>query len=576
MPANQDIPGAMLGVLDHDDDGPPAPPSRWLLGDVIVHLGFCDRDTVESAVIEARTAGRMLGQLLQERRQLTSRQLSIAIAERYGLRFASRGDLDPDVAALQLVSHEDVKRLDAVPIAFGPYDSIIVAIADPRRLLALDELMFMTDRQVEAIIVMRQDLDALLARVARVEGGITDEEPEPEPAADVEDPSDVAEHADDGLTIKLVRSIIADAIEQGASDVHFDPRDGGLHVRYRVDGILRYATRLPADQTARVISRIKILSDLDISERRAPQDGRTSMLVLGRRIDMRVAILPLVNGESAVIRVLDHGAQPLSLDGLGMAPDDARRLKAALAGSHGAILATGPTGSGKSSSLHAALAVVASEEKAVITIEDPVEHRSPDIKQMQIHGRAGVTFATGLRAIVRADPDVIMVGEIRDGESAKIAIEAALTGHQVFSSVHTNSAAATPARLIEMGVEPYLVASAVTCVVAQRLARRLCSSCRRPVTIQGADAGLLDGGEVSGYEADGCEDCQGTGYRGRVGLFEVMSVSAGIRALVSARASADEVGALAIAEGMTTLLEDGLRKVRAGVTSLQEVQRVVG
>ncbi|MBW3653107.1 MAG: GspE/PulE family protein, partial [Actinobacteria bacterium] len=305
-------------------------------------------------------------------------------------------------------------------------------------------------------------------------------------------------------------------------------------------------------------------------------DGRTSIVIDGRRIDIRVTVVPLVDGESAVLRVLDAGARPLSLGELGMGDRDRARVEDALRRSHGAILSTGPTGSGKSTSLYASVGVVSTPEKTLMTIEDPVEYRLPDVKQMQVFERAGLSFATGLRAIVRADPDIIMVGEMRDRESAKIAIEAALTGHLVLSALHTNSAPAAPARLIDMGIEPYLVASALDCVIAQRLARRLCATCRRPAGAAGSDVGLKAGAEVQVYEPVGCERCRSTGYRGRLGLFEVMTVSDEIRALIVARAPAGEIAATAIAQGMTTLRDDGLQKVRAGHTALAEVARVTG
>jgi type IV pilus assembly protein PilB len=500
--------------------------------------------------------------------------LGIAIAERFGLAFISHDELEPDLAALNLMPSATIKRLDAVPIGFAPDNALLVAMADPRNLLALDDLALLTDRRVKAVVVTREDLDALLARVERIEGGLIEDGPEPAPDDDAEE--ELASTADEGPTVKLVRSIIADAIEQGASDVHFEPRDGALNVRYRVDGMMRKAARIPTRQAARVISRIKILSNLDISERRAPQDGRTSLTVDGRRIDVRVAIIPLVAGESAVLRVLDPGDGPLLLDALGMGVADRARIETALSRAQGAILATGPTGSGKSTTLYAALSRVGAETNSVMTIEDPVEYRLPEIKQMQVHERAGVTFASGLRAIVRADPDVIMVGEMRDRESAKVAIEAALTGHQVLSTLHTNSAAAAPARLMEMGVEPYLLSSALDCVIGQRLARRLCAECRRAVKVPGADAGAAQLAEIELFEAAGCNRCHGTGYRGRVGLYEILTVSPKIGALINAHGTASEIAAVAIAEGMTTLRDDGLAKVRAGETSLAELTRVLG
>jgi type IV pilus assembly protein PilB len=334
------------------------------------------------------------------------------------------------------------------------------------------------------------------------------------------------------------------------------------------------ATRIAGKQAARVISRIKILSHLDISERRLPQDGRMTLNFDDRRIDIRVTTVPLVVGESAVLRLLDPGRRPLSLSELGMGDVDRARVERALARSHGAVLATGPTGSGKTTTLYAALAVVNSSEKTVMTIEDPVEYRVPGVKQMQVFERAGLTFATGLRTIVRADPDIIMVGEVRDRESARIAIEAALTGHMVLTTLHTNDAPTAAARLIDMGVEPYLVASAIDCVLAQRLARRLCASCRRPINVPANEAGLAGSGEVEVFEPGGCGRCRDTGYKGRIGLYEVMRMSDEIRALILQRAPVHEIERVAVAQGMTTLSDDGYAKVRSGETTIAEVIRV--
>ena len=549
--------------------------SGRLLGDVIVDLGFCDRLTIERIVREARAAGQPMQQLLLERGVLTHEQVALAVAERFGLEYATLDKLRPDIAAMQLVPEQALRRLQAVPVAFRGPNTLVVAMVNPTNVLALDDLTMLTDRRVEPVIVTRADLDLLFGRLSRIEQEYVDaEDPEEdEPAPDV---SALSESADDGPTVKLVRSIISQAIEVGASDIHFDPDEGELQVRYRIDGIMAAAARIPRRQAARVISRIKILSDLDIAERRIPQDGRTALAIEGRRIDVRVTVVPLVDGESAVMRILDPGDGPLSLGELGMGPADSARVNRALRQSHGAILATGPTGSGKSTSLYASVAVVSSPEKTIMTIEDPVEYRLPGVKQMQVFERAGLTFQTGLRAIVRADPDIIMVGEMRDHESARIAIEAALTGHLVLSTLHTNSAPATPARLIEMGVEPYLVASAINCVLAQRLARRLCQHCRKPLRVPGADVGLPERAEVQVYEPVGCHRCRETGYRGRVGLFEVMTVSDEIRALIVARAPAVDLAEVAVRQGMRTLAEDGLDKVRAGETTLAEIARVTG
>jgi type IV pilus assembly protein PilB len=324
-----------------------------------------------------------------------------------------------------------------------------------------------------------------------------------------------------------------------------------------------------------VISRIKILADLDISEKRLPQDGRIGIVIEGRRIDIRVAVVPLVSGESAVLRILDAGRTPLSLDDLGMSTDDRDRLAESLSATHGGILATGPTGSGKTTSLYAMMALVRSPEKTLTTIEDPVEYRLSGVDQIQVSERNGLTFATGLRAIVRADPDVIMVGEIRDRESAHIAIDAALTGHLVLSTLHTNDAPGATMRLVDMGIESYLVGAAINCVVAQRLARRVCTTCRQAVRVPGQSVGLT-GGEVEIFEAVGCPRCRQTGYRGRVGLYEVMTVSEEIRAAIVARTSPHDIATIAVSQGMRTLRDDGYAKVRAGATTMVELTRVLG
>jgi type IV pilus assembly protein PilB len=348
-----------------------------------------------------------------------------------------------------------------------------------------------------------------------------------------------------------------------------------LSVRYRIDGVMVDAARIPRSQAPAVISRIKILADLDISEKRLPQDGRIGIVIEGRRIDVRVAIVPLVDGESAVLRILDAGREPLSLDDLGMSEDDRGRLESSLHRTHGGILATGPTGSGKTTSLYALMALVRSPEKTLTTIEDPVEYRLSGVNQIQVSERSGLTFATGLRAIVRADPDVIMVGEIRDRESAHIAIDAALTGHLVLSTLHTNDAPGAPMRLVDMGIEPYLVAAAINCVIAQRLARRICISCRKAVRVPGQSVGL-SGGEIEIFEAVGCARCRHTGYRGRLGLYEVMNVTDEIRSAIVARAISQDIARIAIAQGMQTLRDDGFAKVRAGSTTLIELTRVLG
>jgi len=446
-----------------------------------------------------------------------------------------------------------------------------VAVANPDNYLAVDDVSMFTGLQIKPVVVSHDDLDALIRRLTVIDGDLLEDQPLLE-----EVPLEtVIESADDAPTIKLVRSIISDAVDRGVSDVHFAPDDGTLSVRYRIDGVMGDAARIPRAQADAVISRIKILAELDISERRLPQDGRMGIAIEGRRIDIRVALMPLVAGESAVLRILDSGRSPLSLDDLGMTLEDRARLERPLGRTHGAILVTSPTGSGKTTSLYAIIALVRSPEKTLTTIEDPVEYRLRGVNQIQVSERTGLTFAKGLRAIVRADPDVIMVGEVRDRESARIAVDAALTGHLVLTTLHTNDAPSSAMRLVDMGIEPYLISAALDCVIAQRLARRLCMSCRRPATVPAGHVGL-EGGEIEVYEAAGCARCRNTGYIGRLGIYEVMTVSDEIRSLIVARSAAQQIAKVAVEQGMLPLREDGLEKVRGGFTTLSEIGRVLG
>ena len=566
-----------MELVEQEQQGAWRPRPGRLLGDVLVELGFASREVVESAVLRGRESGRQMGQVLLDAGVVSADQLAGAVAERFGLEHLRLDDLRVDMAAASLMDAAVARRLEAVPVAFRDEHTLLVAVANPANVLAMDDVAMITDRRVHPAVVSRADLAALLTRLTRLDDGLVEEiaaEPEPEAPADE---LDLREAADDPPAVKLVHAVLAEAVDQGASDVHFDPAEGGeLQVRLRVDGVMADAARVPRALAPKVIARIKILAELDIAERRLPQDGRVGLTVDGRRVDLRVAVVPLVAGESAVLRVLDSGRAPLTLEELGMEPADRATVAAALGRSHGGVLATGPTGSGKSTSLYAALMLVRSPEKTIMTIEDPVENRIPGVKQVQVSERVGLTFATGLRSMMRADPDIVMVGEMRDRESAHIAIEAALTGHLVLSTLHTNDAPTAAPRLVDMGIEPYLVASAIDCVIAQRLARRLCTSCRRPAEVPAELLGAAGGGTVPVFEPGGCPRCRGTGYRGRIGLFEVMEVSEGIRSLVVRRAAADDIAALARREGMRTLREDGLAKVRRGETSLAELARVTG
>ncbi|MBN9622792.1 MAG: type II/IV secretion system protein, partial [Actinobacteria bacterium] len=388
---------------------------------------------------------------------------------------------------------------------------------------------------------------------------------------------DMQSGPEDAPIVKLVYSLLAQAVGEGASDIHIEPEEDELRIRFRVDGVLKEAAHVPKRMTGAVISRLKIMAELDIAEKRVPQDGRVSVSVEGRRIDLRVTTLPTQRGEGSTIRILDESNSQRTLDELGMDGSARARFENSFRSSYGAVLVTGPTGSGKSTTLYAALGALNEVTKKIITIEDPVEYRIDGINQMNVNRKAGLDFATGLRSILRADPDIVMVGEIRDAETARIAIEAALTGHMMLSTLHTNDAPGAIPRLNEMGIETFLTASAIDCVIAQRLARKLCSNCKRRTVISPealTGAGLRAGAGLEGYEPVGCPRCNESGYRGRVGIYSAMAMSETLKELTIQRAAEPEIAAVAEEEGMLTLREDGMSKVRAGVTSLEEVLRV--
>jgi type IV pilus assembly protein PilB len=547
--------------------------STRMIGEVVVDLGFADRDTVEEAVASARAQGRPTGLVLVEQGVLRHDQLARVVAERFGLDYVDLAVYDLDMGAVSLLSSEAAKRYQAVPVGFAEDGALLLAMADPTNVLTIDDIAMMTGRRVRAAAASVEDLNLLLARLARMDDSIediVDEEVEPDAEKDLH-----LEEADkDAPIIKLVHSIVAQAIQQGASDIHVNPEEGDTRVQFRVDGVLYPAATIKRRMAMGVVSRIKIMADMDISEKRMPQDGRFALTVDGRRVDIRVVTLPLVYGEGVVLRILDKGVVIQSLESLGMEASALERFSRAIKKPNGAVLVTGPTGSGKSTTLYAALAALNDGERSILTIEDPVEQRIAGIKQMQIAPKAGVTFDVGLRSMLRADPDVIMVGEIRDRETAHIAVEAALTGHLVLTTIHTRDAPSALGRLIDMGIEPFLVSSAVDCIVAQRLVRMLCTHCKRPLQV--SEAVLAEHGltGVEPYEPVGCSRCGGAGYRGRMGLYEVMTVSEPIRTLILERASIDDMVAVAINEGMMRLRDDGMQKVREGLTSIAEVERI--
>ncbi|TFD50764.1 type II secretion system protein GspE [Cryobacterium sp. Hh11] len=520
---------------------------------------------------------------LVDRGVITELQFAKARAEQANLPFVELLDYPVDRLAVALVTPSICRRHDVLPIAIIE-GRLLLAMVDPGNVFALDDVRDASRMQVKQVVAERADLLAAIGRHHRADDELTnltttlEEENAPRESAafGVSDSLD-----DDAPIVRFVNLLVSQAIQDRASDIHIEPAEHSLGVRYRIDGVLHAMQRAPKSIQNGVISRLKIMSDIDISERRKPQDGRMSVSHGGRKIDLRVATLPTVWGEKIVMRILDNSSTKLSLRDLNLLEGNFNAYKTAYSKPYGMILVTGPTGSGKSSTLYTTLNSVARTEINVITVEDPVEYRMEGINQVQVNPKAGLTFASALRSILRSDPDVVLIGEIRDYETALIAIEAALTGHLVLSTLHTNSAPSAITRLIEMGVEPFLVGSALDCVVAQRLARRLCDRCKLPDNREVEELVLLNFAVDPDLPAPvifrpvGCASCSKTGYRGRIAVHEVMTVSEEIERLTVGRASSAEILREAKEQGMITLREDGWAKVLLGLTSIEEILRVV-
>jgi type IV pilus assembly protein PilB len=516
---------------------------------------------------------------LVERGAVSEAQVASARAAQANLPFVELADFPVDRAAVALVPESICRRSTVLPIGFDGR-ALLLAMPNPADVFALDDVHAAARMDVHPVVAERGDLLTAIDRYYRADGELNDLsqalEEESAIAAEAEASAEVTES--DAPIVRFVNLLVSQAIQDHASDIHIEPGEHELRVRYRIDGVLHEMQSAPKAIQNGVISRLKIMSDIDIAERRRPQDGRLSVSRGGAQVDLRVATLPTMWGEKVVMRILDNGRAAVDVDDLMLLGANADRYRRAYIKPHGMILVTGPTGSGKSTTLYATLRSVAKPEINVITVEDPVEFLMAGINQVQVNPKAGLTFASALRSILRSDPDVVLLGEIRDRETAQIAIEASLTGHLVLSTLHTNDAPSAVSRLTEMGVEPFLVGSALDCVVAQRLARRLCERCKEPIE---PDAETLD---ALGFESEpgqqifrpvGCSSCSHTGYRGRIGVHEVMTVSEEIERLAVERASGSEVAKVARAQGMATLRQDGWAKVRLGLTSIDEVVRVV-
>ena len=551
---------------------------REHIGSVLVESGLVTPGDLQRARDRQAETGEPLTRVLVAEGMVGETELVKALGRHIGVDYINLADTVIDPAAAALIPETLARRYGVIPVRFED-DSLIVAMVDPGNVLVVDDVRAITGRRVVARIATRADVEDAIRRQGRYDESVSS-------LADMvggdipeDDLSKVQAAVEEAPIVKLVNTLISRAVNERASDIHIEPGEKDLRVRFRIDGVLHEIMSTPRSVSGAVVSRLKIMADLDIAERRVPQDGRVSIRVSGRPIDLRVATLPSIYGEKVVLRILDKEDAVLDLSELGFLPYSLARFEASYTKPYGAILVTGPTGSGKTTTLYSALHVLNRPEVNIITVEDPVEYRLPGITQVQVNRKAGLQFATVLKSILRSDPDIVLIGEVRDPETAKIAIEAALTGHLVLTTLHTNDAASSVGRLVDMGVEPYLVSSAVDSVLAQRLARRLCERCKEartasPEVVRQMGYEPADG-PVTLYYAVGCRMCSETGYRGRLAINEVMLVSEEIQRMAVERRPSDEIKRIAVEQGMKTLRLDGMDKARLGMTTLEEVLRVV-
>ncbi len=547
---------------------PPAPGAALTLDRLVIERGLAPAETLARAALVQAETGEPLDTVLTRLGLVSEQALAKAIAEAAGLRIATAADFPAEPLAADRLSPRFLRDIRALPLRETEV-AVEVAFVDPLRAFDRHAIAFALDRPVVPLVARSGDMEAALDRlypaiIAAGEAGEADE-------GDVERLKDLSS---DAPVVRAVNALIGRAAEAHASDIHIEPTEDALKIRLRIDGALREEDPLPPHLKAAFVSRIKVMAGLNIAERRLPQDGRLRLAVRGHDIDLRVATAPTIHGESVVLRILDRSNLALDFESLGFEGDSLARYLRVLRQPHGIVLVTGPTGSGKTTTLYASLAVMNTADRKILTIEDPIEYRLAGINQTQVSPTIGLTFATALRSFLRQDPDVMMVGEVRDLETAQVSIQAALTGHTILSTLHTNSAAAAVTRLLDMGVEPFLITSTLNAVLAQRLVRRLCAQCRErfepaPETLEAL--GVEPAGFDHLWRPVGCGACGGSGYRGRIAVLELLVMDAEIERLVLARGEARDIQAAA---GMRTMLEDGLVKARAGLTTLDEVLRV--
>lgn len=548
--------------------------SRKRLGDLLLEVGLLTAEQLEKALNVQKKTGERLGQTLINLDYITEQSMIEILEFQLGIPHVNLDNIPISPKTAALIPATMAERYLVIPLK-KEGKKLTLVMVDPTNFYAIDDVRLVTGCEIEPVIATEKAVTRAITQSysvqERVEKAVSKIRQE-ENSLNLE-----IQTNDDAPAVSIVNSLINQAIKERASDIHIEPLDKTVRVRFRVDGVLREIVTFPRHTHSAIISRIKIMSEMDIAEKRMPQDGRIKVNEAGREIDIRVSTLPVIAGEKVVMRILDKGAVILDINGLGFSPDNMVRYRKLYTQSYGMVLVTGPTGSGKTTTLYSTLTVLNSPGKNMITVEDPVEYRLDGINQVQVNIKAGLTFASGLRSILRQDPNIVMVGEIRDVETAEIAIRAALTGHLVFSTLHTNDAPGAMTRLIDMGVEPFLVSSSVLGILAQRLVRRICPDCKqvyKPDSVERVFLGVTPGEEVTLYKGAGCARCGQTGYQGRIALHEAMPVTAEIRELINRRASSNELGEVSMRQGMRTMREDGIQKAFDGLTTVEEIMRV--
>jgi type IV pilus assembly protein PilB len=573
---------------------------RKMLGEMLVSGGMIKEEQLNRALEEQKKRGGKLGEVLVDLGFISEHNIATFLGRQLHIPFIEIDKQLVDVESVRLIPADMARRLMAIPL-YRDKEALVVAMADPLNIFGLDDIRKAAGREIHQVVATRTDIQKAIDRYSGMHQTIetaTMDFTGGTASAVAEGAEMPIIAAEDAPVVKLVSMVIAQAIMDRASDIHIDPEGKNIKVRYRIDGVLSEVRTLPREMHGPIVSRIKIMANMDIAEKRVPQDGRfqarithtdsgpivtavfqerTVLRMDGETtVDVRVSTLPVIQGETVVMRILDRSQVIMSLDGLNFTPEMLERYRKLIARPYGMILVTGPTGSGKTTTLYASINTIDRKANNLVTVEDPVEYQIMGVNQVQVNAKAGVTFSSGLRSILRQDPDIIMVGEIRDRETAEIAIHAALTGHLVFATLHTNDAAGAATRLIDMGIEPFLIASSTIGILAQRLARRVCDRCKKPskATPELLKSLGIANGDVTFYHGEGCPVCKNTGYKGRVGIFELMEMNEAIRNLIIAKAASTSIKSAAAQTGFKTLRQEGLIRAASGVTTVEEVLRV--